>query len=512
MVHATKPHCARTKNRKIVFGHRRARSTADWVILIGGLSALFASVAFVIGWQLVRRATPSEKQVSQGSMQETLPSNDKSMALHPVVPSKSDLIPLQKVPEPQLANKHESGLPVTSEENRKPEKPIRIGRNWYRVSPPSAEQLADQLRQVREFGLKRDLDDPIVKNLIENDRQCGGESRGFHPFALAIEDVHSLPLRMGVDCKLPQSSARILEDRSRKLRDRLFRNSDPAGIRRLLRADQPGTWDVPDAVPTLLQILQAERPEVRLVLVELLSRIRGPEASRALASRAVFDVSQEVRHAALKELEYRPITEYRDVLIGGLRYPWPAAADFAATALIALRIESAVPELVNLLKAPSPSAPMKVIEDGTAVHYAREMVRINHAQNCIVCHAISFDDSQLVRAAVPSRKKPLPPAFSPEYYRPAAGDLFVRADVTYLRQDFSLPQHVNDAGNWPDTQRFDYCVRLRLLSDGEWKKMSKAIFPYPQRDSVLFALRELTGEEFGDDRIAWQQVASRYRN
>jgi len=84
------------------------------------------------------------------------------------------------------------------------------------------------------------------------------------------------------------------------------------------------------------------------------------------------------------------------------------------------------------------------------------------------------------------------------------GDLdhiLVRVDVTYLRQDFSALLPVEDAGPWPDFQRFDFVVRTRNLTESEAMALRKRLQP-PQEGSLsqyhqaaLFGLRELTGRE-----------------
>ena len=54
-------------------------------------------------------------------------------------------------------------------------------------------------------------------------------------------------------------------------------------------------------------------------------------------------------------------------------------------------------------------------------------------------------------------------------YQNSIPDLLVRLDVTYLRQDFSMMQAVADANPWPEMQRFDFLVRMRMLSEDEAK-------------------------------------------
>ena len=86
----------------------------------------------------------------------------------------------------------------------------------------------------------------------------------------------------------------------------------------------------------------------------------------------------------------------------------------------------------------------------------------------------------------------------------------VRGDITYLRQDFSIQQPVLVplTGQSVD-QRFDYIVRFRPLTDKqthEWKTQAKRGDDYEQREAVLFALRELTGQEPGPTTEAWEKL------
>jgi hypothetical protein len=84
---------------------------------------------------------------------------------------------------------------------------------------------------------------------------------------------------------------------------------------------------------------------------------------------------------------------------------------------------------------------------------------------------------------------------------------FVRADVAYLRQDFSVSQPVtNPTIGLEATSRFDYLVRLRPAKAQEQvsrQAQSKKSSSYAQRESVLFALRELTGKDAGPTTEAW---------
>jgi hypothetical protein len=124
-----------------------------------------------------------------------------------------------------------------------------------------------------------------------------------------------------------------------------------------------------------------------------------------------------------------------------------------------------------------------------------------------------------VAGPVPIPGVELPPLFSPVYYgsegsRGGSG-CFARADVTYLRQDFSVMQPAADhvEFKWPQMQRFDFLVRTRVLKPQELadyrdraqangKKLS------PHHQAILRALRGLTGQDFGTAASQWRAALS----
>jgi hypothetical protein len=327
-----------------------------------------------------------------------------------------------------------------------------------------------------------------------------------------------------VECQVGKESAENLQVLSRKLRiylagsvprDGIDTRPDPVALRRKLLEGpdaERGDWQQPEAVPTLTQLLQAEDRPLRLLLVELLARIKGRAASQALAQRALFDLSDEVREAAVAALRERPRDDCRRLLLDGFRYPWPPVADHAAEALVALRDRDSVPDLVRLLDEPDPALPAFAGRAdgrlGPAV--VSELVRVNHLKNCLLCHAPSLAPNEPVRGLVPTPGQPVPPAFSPQYYESTTG-IFVRADVTYLKQDFSVPQPVVRPEPWPASQRFDYLVRTRPAAVDELTALLARRDGYPQREAVLFALRELTGKDAGPTALDWQSVLASAR-
>jgi HEAT repeats len=465
--------------------------------------------------------------------------------------------------------------------------PIAI-REKPTVGPPSTAvrlkrrdfQSVDELSRLLLAVPELDLDTKPDTGAHVVDAARRGRSKFTEPILETLRtrtDLQGLPVAMGTDCQLGKESAQNLQVLSHKLRldlsfsvpeggldpridaavlrERLVEghSNAVAGLWRQNRAgrnpadtdSRPEDWRQEDAVPTLVQMLQSEDRPVRLLLVELLAAIKGRAAAAALARRAVFDLSAEVREAAVQALANRPRSEFRQVLLDGLRYPWAPAADHAAEALAALNDREALPRLTALLDEPDPAQPALriyhnldpallllapwpenvwppptavVLDEGQgnerrtrllpylddaperiqastqSVSVVREVVRVNHLRNCLLCHSPSFAATDPVRGLVPSPGQPLPPLFTTPYYEGRNGT-FVRADVTYLRQDFSVPQPVAKADNWPAYQRYDYVVRTRYPTEEELRRKEPAA--YPQRETVRWAIRELNGGKEG---------------
>jgi hypothetical protein len=335
-----------------------------------------------------------------------------------------------------------------------------------------------------------------------------------HPLlslALRRPDLAGLPLLKGCDCYVGDGEAQEevsrafrratveLDRRAEKPRARdegppSSELSDRArGLIDLLTSREE--WAKDDSrIPTLVQILQVEETPVRLRLVKWIAQIKGEQAGAALARRALFDVTPEVRAAATEALKGRPPEEFRAVLLDGFRHPWPPAAEHAAEVLIALNDRSALPDLTRLLDGPDPAAPVRGADGRWRM---TELVRVNHLGNCLLCHAPSAsgdDDHGGATGLVPRRGEPLPRL----YYDGQDGD-FARADVTYLRQDFSLMQEVSKSGKWPAVQRFDYLVRTRELTAKEafdrLQKPAGARVDSAQRQALYFTVRQLSGAD-----------------
>jgi hypothetical protein len=353
-------------------------------------------------------------------------------------------------------------------------------------------------------------------------------------------DLAGLPMQMGPDCLLGKEPAENLQVLSRKLRIVLeasipkdgidirpertllkelltkWKQVDPGKVAGKGRTLEPRLqdWLTPAAVPVLMQLLQAENTPVRMVLVDVLGKIPGKVASEALANRALMDLSPEVRELAIKELKSRPVEEHATALLQGLRYPWPAVVDHAAEALVALKVDSAVEPVIRMLSEHDPALPVTVGRGPSAHPAIREVVRINHLGNCVLCHAPSTTSADLVRGAVPTAGEALPaPSSTPQYYE--RGSTFVRADITYLRQDFSVVQPVENHGPWPSNQRFDYLVRYRPLSEKDVAVVHRQVSERkksPHREAMLFVLGELTGKDLGTTAADWTPLLPPEKN
>lgn len=427
---------------------------------------------------------------------------------------------------------------AAQEEKKQEEK-----QKFKRRDMSSDEDLRKQLQLVQEMGFDQTAALALHTTVTKLTENRGG--KGSQPGTTIHSDIGpkfyaqlakqykrpdwlALPWRTGQDSALGKEAAERLHVYSVNLRTCMRQSvpandirPDPDALKKLLVGEggdfkgrpgkgRPGqatslNWSKAECVPTLAQMLQSENTSVRTLLIEVLAGIEGKEAGAILAQRAVFDLSSEVREKAVEVLAKRPAKEYQQILLDTLRWPWTPAADHAAEALSALQMKDVVPELVALLKEPDPRLPFTK-EKATLI---QEVVRINHLSNCLLCHAASSSKDDLVRGLVPTPGREL----APLYYSAQAG-LFVRADITFLRQDFSLVQPVANSGKWPGFQRFDYLLRTRQATAQEVKllqglqKDKKLSEPYSQRDAVLFALREITKMDRGTQYESWLPLLS----
>jgi hypothetical protein len=169
-----------------------------------------------------------------------------------------------------------------------------------------------------------------------------------------------------------------------------------------------------------------------------------------------------------------------------------------------------------VLAQPDPRAPRTKQVDGKQVVEVRELVRINHHRNCLLCHApgnTADVPANAIKAAIAIPGEPFP---SPGTYGfpPPNSDHMVRIDVTYLRQDFSRRLPITNSAPWPGHQRFDFVVRTRTLKEQEVQTYQQALQPRepgalsPFHRAAMVALRELTGRDAEPTAAAWRKVLS----
>lgn len=490
------------------------------------------------------------------------------------IPLRDLLPPAPKAvaPEPSAGNDL-AGVPEVQLEETlivktlKPDKKLSDAENSKREIALEAAirksmlRTAHQIAKINYLNLKKR--DSFMDALLEN-----------------RPDLAGLPFVMGDACRLQKSEradfksemdlmrARLndsvetlaaLVGESNRAIDRLKKNGSPAQIKeaeQLLAEKERGGmkrfWHDDDEhiKERLKEKTTADRERFRVAAFrqilgqnqsELVPRLAAlgqsaeKEATQALAQMAVFATDEEARQAAVAALQKLPADPATAVLLKGLRYPWPSVAQNSADAVVQLKRGDLIPELIKMLEEPDPRAP--VMDTDKKAPVVRELVRINHHRNCLLCHPPGntpdvlrikssdttwskaengvqstflegnpdFDPEVLV-APVPTPGAPIVPSV---YYSRSAPDIVVRADATYLRQDFSMLLKVADAEPWPETQRFDYLVRTRVLTENEAATYQKAFGgngPTPYRQAALSALRRLTGKDAGASAEQWRSA------
>lgn len=466
-------------------------------------------------------------------------------AASPPSSQEASLIPpgvVQNLPKPVLAQatlEPEKAVARTQPE-KLPLPPLPAGTAEIAIPerPPLTEaELILYLRSVPLVGLNAKRAD-LALRAVGSSEPIDKALKGPDKLVLAQSDdstISGLPFAESQDCQLEKPLAVALDLHARLLRDQIALTENTArrnhqsrvlsdrdlALVQALKMDRKR--QTPDAIPAMTQILQVEALPVRLQLVEWLAGFDTPEATQALLTRAVYDISPEVRLAANTALKRLYHVGYRKQLLDALRYPWAEVAWNAAETLVAVNDQHAATELTGMLSAPNPAVPYPA-KSGNMVK--SEMVGVQHSRNCLLCHAPSRSRTDLVRGVVGTVVQSAGPSvlgggfssfMTGGYYQPTREnivalpgrlarnlttiDIVVRADVTYLRQDFSVA-FVRERGHLPrDSQRVDYMVRTREatpeeITQGERIAAEKPL-QYPQRDAVLYALRTLTGNDAG---------------
>jgi hypothetical protein len=331
-------------------------------------------------------------------------------------------------------------------------------------------------------------------------------------------DLSGLPFIMGEQCRLSAKSARDLQNSSQAVRRDLdnskngislpsqYSGKDSMKVEEIL-LERALPWKL-ENVAALEQIVLVENSKLRRFFMKKLEKFKGAASGRILAQRAVFDLDLEVREAAVEALKSRPAYDVDAILLDGLRYPWLPVVNNAALALVKLKRTGLAPSLVDLLDAPDPDAPF-LGGPKNEQFMVRELVRINHHRNCLLCHppageSVNVKEVPLGPVPIPGQRM----SSSASSYSIRRGDNVVRADITYLRQDFSTMLPVADSHPWPAEQRYDFFVRVRVLKDNEvlYLKNRNLGAETPYKNTIVLALRALTGQDGGYSSAAWRQL------
>lgn len=406
------------------------------------------------------------------------------------------------------------------------------------------EVLQTLLLQVPQVDLDRDYAkkskadlDVAAKKIIESTKKDADA------FVLDLKknraDLAGLPFLMGKDCTISKGEAQALFNNSTVIRNALDEANSIVRPRSSTRPTEMNShghetaasyfWSRfddrslsakpnPTIIPAFRQMMPVEHFGHRQRLVSFLQKQTDTKAATTLMEMAVFDVDADVRKLAVEALRERPTTAYRESLVKAMRYPFSPFARNAAQAIVSLDLKEAISELAAMLDEPDPRAPFEVKKVGEEPKtVVRELVRVNHQRNCMLCHApvgeVTNDLARSLRdvpiGPVTAAGDPLPSGPSRMYYAPLKGITVVRADVTYLRQDFSVRQKVEDAGKWPEMQRFDFFVRLTELTEKEAAARKPGPGVSDFHATVASALYGLTGQARGLTRAAWQVEVSR---
>jgi hypothetical protein len=339
-------------------------------------------------------------------------------------------------------------------------------------------------------------------------------------------DMNGMPMAMGDGCRLkPERASQFLGELT-MLRNAMAHAPGGSGLGAHLQPGAAPAVSQSARIAAMMQVLGPESRQLREEMVKLFSAIASAEATQALASLAVFSEVEQVRRAATDALQTRREQDYSAVLVHGLNYPWPAVAQHAGEAIVKLKRTDLIPQLVESLERPDPRAPQT--QGGKQV--VREMVKINHLRNCMLCHppasaeqmAISaegggrhrlgFNGSLVAQVPIPNQPLPVSPGNGGGYGQFTQPETVIRFDVTYLRQDFSVMLPVADHNPWPQTQRFDFLVRTREISERDAQTYRDLLRPAgagdlsPYQRAAVSALRQLTGRDTEPTAPAWRRL------
>jgi len=393
------------------------------------------------------------------------------------------------------------------EERHTPAELLKVPEVDLERIPANAQQAKVQLAQLTQKIRREDsvAPDGFLKKVIKE-----------------RSDLQGLPFLMGGACRMEPALSNSFASAVATTHDSL-RAADKATFRTVEPVERFwerwGGQDNSAGIAALTQIYGPQKPARRESVARSLQSIDHPSSTKALARAAVYDFDYQVRWAALDGLKGRSKEDYTDVLLAGLHYPWPTAAQNAARAIVRLDRRDLVPQLVAFLAEPDPRAVFEKEVDGKVVPVVREVVRINHHRNCLLCHAPSqanvMPGGVVAVVPTPGEPFPVPDDSGGSPYGSMPTESMIRSDITYLRQDFSVLQPVANAHPWPEMQRFDFLVRTRVLTAEEAREQRKqqkiaGVAPVSENhQAAIQALQRLTGKnDVAPTAAAWAIAAN----
>jgi hypothetical protein len=402
--------------------------------------------------------------------------------------------------------------------------------------------LNDDLANVPEVMMSEPMDkkrptpeamQEIAHTIAKINHLNQAKTDGFMKAMIAQHtDMRGMPFLMDKECRTCEEQAKMFRHIADHLNRSIFNSKRPeqgdfaeildASVRQLKPSVVKSSTDLDyfyrATIAASMQILMPEPERFRTGLAKYLSTVPHLDATKALAKLALFSTEDTVRTAAIEGLKLRREMDYTDILMQGFNYPMPAVSKRTAEALIKLNRKDLLAKLVDVLEQPDPQMPVKSQVDGKEVSTVRELVRVNHHRNCLLCHAPGNTPNVpegVLTVAVPLPTEPLPKPSDGGGYNstpPLSPDILVRLDMTYLRQDFSLMMPVSESHPWPEMQRFDFMVRTRVLTTTEATELTKLLdkreagqLP-PNHRAALYALRELTGCDTEPAAPAWRRL------
>ena len=290
----------------------------------------------------------------------------------------------------------------------------------------------------------------------------------------------------------------------------------------------------PRAVPAILHAFGKGREGDQLRAVQLLGQVDSPSASRSLAGLAVLSKSPEVRRVAVETLKRRDPRDFVRPWIALIRKPIkyevrPVGGPGSPGTLF---VEGEKANLKRLYSPPAmPNVPIvpgaRVSYDANGLPVLTEPVGVDRDAGRVVWLPIfSYDNSQLVGAlkqAAHDGNLQQIPASQPQALRPTQTILgyqpyaLINGELTpidrisgngtmatFTRVEREKDLRVPIGQMALEAERSAQTAQQQLASDvAQLEKVNEAVRRL--NEPTLHALRAVTGQDYGDDPVAWSK-------